>query len=400
MKARFVVAGIGTALFVAGVGWHAVAYAEKDQLLREQAGTRLVTIFDRGEKQVAITDAKTIKEALGRASIELDPRDTVEPSLDEELVAPEYYVNIYRARPVLVVDGPTRVQVMTSHQTASHIAKDAEITLYPEDVTALTRTDTLVADGAGLQLTINRAVPFTLDLYGDRNEVRTQAHTVGEMLKEKKITLGSAGRVSMPLEAPITQGAQVRVWREGRQTVTVKQPIGYSEMFIYDADRPVNYRAVTTMGEPGVDSVTYEIEIKDGKEVAKKEIARIVTKAPKRQVVSIGIKGLGMGISKNRGAYFSTDSKGVVHRETYYDLDMGVVMRACGQSGAYSVRFDGVKIDAAGYVIIAAHLGRYPRCSIVETSVGLGKVYDTGGFVQRHPDGFDIATDWTNNNGR
>ncbi len=74
-------------------------------------------------------------------------------------------------------------------------------------------------------------------------------------------------------------------------------------------------------------------------------------------------------------------------------------MQACGQGGYYTVRVDGIKVDRDGYVIIAANLGRYPRCSVTETSVGPAKVYDTGGFALRHPEGFDIATDWTNYNG-
>jgi hypothetical protein len=74
-------------------------------------------------------------------------------------------------------------------------------------------------------------------------------------------------------------------------------------------------------------------------------------------------------------------------------------MQACGQGGYYTVRVDGVKVDRDGYAIIAANYGRYPRCSIVETSVGPGKVYDTGGFAAVHPDGFDIATDWSRADG-
>ena len=32
--------------------------------------------------------------------------------------------------------------------------------------------------------------------------------------------------------------------------------------------------------------------------------------------------------------------------------------------------------------------------------MGPGKVYDTGGFAAKHPHGFDLATDWTNGDGR
>ena len=74
-------------------------------------------------------------------------------------------------------------------------------------------------------------------------------------------------------------------------------------------------------------------------------------------------------------------------------------MGFCGKS-SYFVRDDGVKIDDEGYILIAANLSRYPRCSVVETSLGLGKVYDTGSFATVNPEQFDIATDWSNHDGK
>lgn len=104
-------------------------------------------------------------------------------------------------------------------------------------------------------------------------------------------------------------------------------------------------------------------------------------------------------LTKARGAQLYTDASGVAHRETYYDLPMNVVIGACGP-GAYTVRYDGAKIDKDGYVLVAANYGVYPKCSVVDTSMGPGKVYDTGGFAKRYPHGFDLATDWTNYDGR
>jgi len=105
-------------------------------------------------------------------------------------------------------------------------------------------------------------------------------------------------------------------------------------------------------------------------------------------------------LTASKGAHVFVDSAGVAHRETYYDLPMNVVIGACGAGGSYSIRSDGAKVDQNGYVLVAANLRSYPRCTVVETSLGLGKVYDTGGFALRHPYGFDLATDWTNYNGR
>tara|TARA_B100001245_G_scaffold89592_1_gene64685 strand:+ start:6694 stop:7554 length:861 start_codon:yes stop_codon:yes gene_type:complete len=106
-------------------------------------------------------------------------------------------------------------------------------------------------------------------------------------------------------------------------------------------------------------------------------------------------------LTRSKGAHIYTDSDGVAHRETYYDLPMNIVINHCGGGNSYSIRAaDGAKIDKDGYVLVAANYGIYPRCSIVETSMGPGKVYDTGGFALRYPHGFDLATDWTNYDGR
>lgn len=361
---------------------------------------KLITVYDRDTKSSFLTDKKTLGEALKDKGIELDPRDTVEPSRNEELVADDYSVNIYRARPVVVVDGTTRVKIMTPYQTAEQIAKDAGITVYPEDKKIIQPSQDFIGDGAGLEFTIQRATPMILDLYSTRTEIRTQGKTVGEMLKEKGIVLGDSGRVSVPVSTPITAGMEVRVWREGVQTISVDQAIPFGTERIYDADRLVNYKAVQTYGMDGVQSVSYEINVQNGKELSRTQIASIVTKQPVKQVVVVGIKSFPGALTKAKGAQMWTDSKGVTHRETYYDLNMSTVMQACGQGGYYEVRVDGIKVDRDGYVIVAANFGRYPRCSVVETSTGPAKVYDTGGFASRYPDGFDIATDWSNPDGR
>ena len=364
-----------------------------------QDDRRLVTVYDRGQTRVFLSDAKTIGEALQDEAIELDARDTVEPSIDQEMVAPNYKVNIYRARPVVVVDGATRVKTISPYQTAQQIARDVKITIYDEDKTTLRPLSDYVNDGAGLQLTISRAISFTLDLYGKKTEVRTQAKTVEEMLKEKKIELGANGRVSVALDTPITQGMNVRVWREGVQTISIDQEIPSASQIVYDANRPIGYRAVQAEGVVGIRSVTYQVEVKEGVEVSRIEIASIVTRNPTQQTEVIGIRNDGGGLTQSKGAQIFTDSKGVAHRETYYDLDMSVVMRSCGQGGYYTVRPDGAKVDAQGYILIAANYGNYPKCSLVETSLGTGRVYDTGGFAARHPYGFDLATDWTRADG-
>jgi 3D (Asp-Asp-Asp) domain-containing protein len=73
----------------------------------------------------------------------------------------------------------------------------------------------------------------------------------------------------------------------------------------------------------------------------------------------------------------------------------GVVkmMRSMGNTDEHWIREDGVHM-LGNYVMIAANLELRPRGSIVETSLGLGVVADTGGFAKDNPTQIDIATIW------
>jgi len=253
-------------------------------------GGRLITIHDRGEEKVFLSNADTIADAVKDADINLDSHDAVEPALTEKLVASEYQINIYRARPVTVIDGSTRTKIVTAYQTAEQIVKDTGVTLYAEDTTTLSRTSDILVDGAGLQLTIDRATAFNFVLYGAPSEARTQATTVGDMLKEKHITLASNDRTSIPLDTPMTPGLELRVWREGKQTVTVDEAIKFTTESIKDADREVGYKEVRDAGQDGVRSVTYEVIIQDGQEVGRTEITSVTKTEPTKQVEIVGAK--------------------------------------------------------------------------------------------------------------
>lgn len=100
---------------------------------------------------------------------------------------------------------------------------------------------------------------------------------------------------------------------------------------------------------------------------------------------------VGPRLSRGRGTI-----QGPSGKETYYNLNMsGVVsiMRRMGYDYEYWVRDDGVKMFG-NYVMIAANLNLRPRGSLVQTSLGMGIVCDTGGFARRNPTQIDIATTW------
>lgn len=84
------------------------------------------------------------------------------------------------------------------------------------------------------------------------------------------------------------------------------------------------------------------------------------------------------------------------HKETYYNLPMKRVCeiaKSKGVKGEYWETDDGLKMY--GYFIIcAANYDKHAYGSIVLTSLGPGKVLDTGAFAESNPTQVDIATCW------
>ena len=153
-------------------------------------------------------------------------------------------------------------------------------------------------------------------------------------------------------------------------------------------------KAVTTNDCHEVIQTKASTVVKEKAEADKKaeEAAKKKEEEKKLEVVETSYSG--GKLSKSRGTI-----QGPSGKETYYNLNMaGVVsiMRRMGFSESeypYNVRADGVKC-LGPYVMVAAHLGKRPRGSKVQTSLGTGIVCDTGGFASSNPTQIDIATAW------
>lgn len=86
-------------------------------------------------------------------------------------------------------------------------------------------------------------------------------------------------------------------------------------------------------------------------------------------------------------------------KETYYNLPMGNVinyMRDLGYSVEeypFWIREDGAKM-LGDYCMAACNLNIRPKGTIIETSLGMAIVCDTGSFASYNATQIDLATDW------
>ena len=144
-------------------------------------------------------------------------------------------------------------------------------------------------------------------------------------------------------------GLVMRSRRSKQRTITEEVDINFDIEHIKDDSQPIGFKSVKQLGEKGVRKVTYQVEVENEREISRKEVASEITKQPKKQIEIIGTKPKNP-LTKARVRRLFTDSKGVAHRETYYDLPMNIVIKACGSGGTYTVRADGAKVDKDGYI--------------------------------------------------
>ena len=287
-KKQLLIAGFASLGFLLLLNIFAVA--GKNSAKATGQGNKILTVFESGQKTSFKTNAKTVREALKAQKINFSKEDSVEPGLDEELTGAEYSINIYRAKPVVIEDGKLKTKILTAAQTPHQIAEKAGLNVHNEDKLAFEESGNILEDGSINTLKITRAKEISVDLFGKTESFRTQAKTVEDFLKEKKIVLGKDDGISIDLKTQISNGLNFRIWRNGKQTLTVEEPTDFQTETIQDANKDSGYKEIKEAGEKGTKNVTYEVEMQNGKEISRKKINETEIKAAKKQVVIVGTK--------------------------------------------------------------------------------------------------------------
>lgn len=249
-----------------------------------------IVLLNHDKRQQTIpTRAKTVGEFIKNTGIKVAEGDVVEPSADTRIVEDNFRVNVYRAQPVAIFDGNQKTYALSAATTPRSVAKQAGLEVYPEDTVITRPTENFLRDGTlGQQVTIDRATPANLNLYGAAVIVRTHAETVRDLLKEKHVELAKDDTVQPALDTRLTAQTQVFVIRVGTQIASVTENIPMPVETVEDASLSFGATAIRQAGSPGKKLVTYQIELKNGKEVARHPIQEAVVQAPVKQIVARG----------------------------------------------------------------------------------------------------------------
>lgn len=196
--------------------------------------SHFVTFHENGASLTVKTDARTVREALERVKIDLADADIIDPARDEKIDSDNYHINIYRARPVIVIDGAVKKYAMSASYDVETIAKDAGITTYD----------------------------------GDKIVVKNTTNSL--------------------LEVGLTDVYEIK--RYGGSTITVEENVSYKEETVSDDSLPAGQKVVKQVGVLGKKVTTYKVKFKNGKEVERTKISEKITKNPVTKITAVGTK--------------------------------------------------------------------------------------------------------------
>lgn len=251
--------------------------------------SHVVILTDNKKKETLPTRATNVGDLLKRLNLKLNNGDVVEPSVNTAIVEDNFRVNIYRAQPVTIIDGTHSTFSFSAATTPRTIATQAGIRVYPEDIITSAIPENILRSGSvGKEVLINRATLVYLNLYGTPVAVRTHAKTVGELLSQESVVLGPSDTLQPSSETSIKSNLSVIVARRGTKIISVTEAIPAPTQIIEDPSLSFGATAVRQQGSPGKKLVTYQLIIKNGKEVSRKKIQEIIAEHPVTQIIARG----------------------------------------------------------------------------------------------------------------
>jgi len=251
------------------------------------AMNKSVTVDIDGEAHQVSTYADTVGEVLEDEGIAVGSHDALSPS-PSAAINDDGKIVLQRGRQLhLTIDGEKRDLWVRSTTVGEAMQ---QLNLSTEGA-KLSHDENHEIPLNGMALEVKTLKNITLFDGGNAPKgMKTNAVTAGELLKDLKLSLGPEDTITPASDLKITDGAEVRITRNGVTVINQTEKVEPPVQEIEDPNADEGTEVVVDPGAAGERIATYRITVKNGKEVGREEIGSKVTKEAKPKVVRVGTK--------------------------------------------------------------------------------------------------------------
>ncbi len=313
---------------------------------------RTVTIVVNGQPQTVTTRALTVSSVIASARIPLTPEDRVQPDRNK-LVGWNTTIHLEQAHPVTILDEVTgqTISLRSAERTPASLLQQAGIktgfgdkvlwnglpvalteplapatayflqyrpakTLYllenGKDISLQTTASTIlralwdsgvrlsIADRlsmpagflppAGQRITLQRAVPLSVQIGQQKIVVNSAAPTIGQALAESGISLQNLD-YSLPAEdQPLPADGRIRVVKVQEEIVLEQTTLPFEREFVADPELELDQTRLIRAGRYGVQITRLRVRYEDGKEVSRTTESQWTANEPEPEQIGYGTK--------------------------------------------------------------------------------------------------------------
>ncbi|HLR61155.1 MAG TPA: ubiquitin-like domain-containing protein [Lentibacillus sp.] len=245
-----------------------------------------VAIVDNGEERTLKTHADTVNELLDEAGIAYEEHDALSHNTDAE-IEDGMTITYETANKITVAADGKEKDYYTVEDTINEFLDETEISVSKHDETSHNKT---AAIRDGMLYSIDRAFQVTINDGGDKQKVWTAGGTVGELLKENKITLDDSDKLKPAKDKKIKENNPITITRVKKVTDEVKETIDYKVEERKDNNLEKGKKKVIAEGHEGTLVKTFEITKENGKKVNKELVNKEVKQESEKRIVALGTK--------------------------------------------------------------------------------------------------------------
>lgn len=194
----------------------------------------------------------------------------------------------YLEKDVVIYDNGVKTTCKTMKNTFANVLEQNDIDVAECDYVSIPLETSLQRTKTN-ELYIRRAVPVYITADGNKTEVMTYRDTVGEMLGESSIKLGTLDRLEgATLEDKIIENMSISIVRVDENVVSEEEAIPYEVLRQANKSLDKGTERVAQHGQEGILEKKYKVVTENGAEVSRELISEAAIKNPVTMIMEYG----------------------------------------------------------------------------------------------------------------